>query len=1322
MMEGNHPDAFNWRSLPGDRLNDVCTDLVIVKLAIEMTCWEPFALPLGLSDAKVTEIQRSNPDYLYQKQKFLIEWKKQHGSKASYYKLFECFEMLDRRDLIEVLIPLCLDQNKESNHTGLNGYRIDGNDDVDKTVQQYYVNLVKFLPMDDPLFRAELCSVGLLPRNLKSEISSKPTSADKAEHFLDNGIKSNSSSFWKLVKVMKNTNDDNVQQLAVQIELHYKSAFHTSTINFNQSVYKAYKSDGVVQPVLFLTSALSYDVTVQVSSINKTATGKVICYDPGPHSATFNAGICNVSIEIQISCDNISEGSVNFDISIDLPSLPSGVVAGACIRATVTIIDHLISYKNYLIRKYESLQISSAIALSECFSPEYVNLKLIKVDSKGNKESNISGKLDDMLRSTTDELNTQFSLSDILNVSTEPRKVILVVGGPGMGKSTLAIKLCQCWGKGNLLMSYDVVILLTLRDPQIQKAKTFEDLLSTTAADIDHQLMQKVIEDIKAHKGHNILFLLEGYDELPVKLQSNHNCIFNCLMRVLPRCTIIYTSRPNACLRLSSLASRKIKIQGFEHEQIYEYIHNAFSHIPEGEQKSSELISQLQKNPTIKAITSVPINVVIVCHLFYYEECLPETLTEIYHFLCKHVILWHIKNRTENEQNITVLYSLDCLPDNITKQFAQLCFIAYKGVMDDIIIFSTENFQRYGIFDGNVEGLSLLTNAPTTMVHGLERSYNFLHRTVQEFCAAWYVNTKLSPQEQCECFDRYHFSGNVSFVWRFYSGLSEFSNKELFKSMLPSKYVNTQFKNANTLELMHCIYEACKCDWSELAASLGSKIDLSYCLLDQASCSALGYFLKKYNGDIKKIDLSFCDINEDCCKILNEALCTRLQLNSQPVSVNLDITTVRCDYSSIASLLQSGYPISTLTVSNSILTNSIQPAMKLFNVHKSLTELVIRDAALDLFSVRMLSNALMINCTLKILNIGNNDLGSEGAKYFSFCRNIHLTDLIMWQCNLGPSGAVMIGKMVTNNSSIKCLRIGNNSIGNDGIKDFVNTIIDCNNLHCLDLWGNLITSTGAKHLKRLLTTAQSQITTLVLGANPLRDSGVLPIMQAISQNSNIKELDIRDTSITSVSSLTISESVKNMQTLRFTPPVECKDISKASASNKITLKHMQLHNGTDTGYVILLQGIYHNYSNLRKLEFSRGELGATSIHCLKCIVEHSTVLKELVLRWMDINPTDYLLLATAFKVNGSVEKLSITPLDSQKYDHNFAIEFLNRLTNNLSLKEVTMTLKVIYGLSSDINITEHNFLKAINQCVNGINNHRQQQNIKGVLTLNLLSK
>lgn len=182
-------------------------------------------------------------------------------------------------------------------------------------------------------------------------------------------------------------------------------------------------------------------------------------------------------------------------------------------------------------------------------------------------------------------------------------------------------------------------------------------MLSNTAVDFDHVLIQKAIKDTKAHKGDNVLFLLEGYDELPVKLQSNHSNVFNCLMRILPKSTIIYTSRPNASLRLSSLATRRIEIQGFDHEQIYEYINNAFSQIPEGEKKSSELIFHLKKNPTIRAIASVPINIVIICHLFYYEKCLPKTLTELYHFLCKHVILWYIMNRTENEYNITALYS-----------------------------------------------------------------------------------------------------------------------------------------------------------------------------------------------------------------------------------------------------------------------------------------------------------------------------------------------------------------------------------------------------------------------------------------------------------------------------------------------------------------------------------------------------------------------------------------------------------------------------------------------------------------------------------------
>jgi len=87
--------------------------------------------------------------------------------------------------------------------------------------QQFYAKLVKTLPMDDTLFIADLFSEGLLPGNLKDQIQKKSTSADKAMHFLDNGIKpgltSDVGSFNKLLNVMKGSEYGEVKELAQKI-------------------------------------------------------------------------------------------------------------------------------------------------------------------------------------------------------------------------------------------------------------------------------------------------------------------------------------------------------------------------------------------------------------------------------------------------------------------------------------------------------------------------------------------------------------------------------------------------------------------------------------------------------------------------------------------------------------------------------------------------------------------------------------------------------------------------------------------------------------------------------------------------------------------------------------------------------------------------------------------------------------------------------------------------------------------------------------------------------------------------------------------------
>ena len=85
-------------------------------------------------------------------------------------------------------------------------------------IQKFYEQLVKYLPLDDAQFRASLTTAGLLPGNLKSAIISKPTRADMAEHFLDNGIKNDIKSFLILLEVMRNSEHDQLKLLATDVQ------------------------------------------------------------------------------------------------------------------------------------------------------------------------------------------------------------------------------------------------------------------------------------------------------------------------------------------------------------------------------------------------------------------------------------------------------------------------------------------------------------------------------------------------------------------------------------------------------------------------------------------------------------------------------------------------------------------------------------------------------------------------------------------------------------------------------------------------------------------------------------------------------------------------------------------------------------------------------------------------------------------------------------------------------------------------------------------------------------------------------------------------
>ncbi|XP_065918383.1 protein NLRC5-like isoform X2 [Dysidea avara] len=429
---------------------------------------------------------------------------------------------------------------------------------------------------------------------------------------------------------------------------------------------------------------------------------------------------------------------------------------------------HMRRYREYLEYKYESLELTSIDEKLNCSALEYINLTLVKIDEQ---ERNLSEE---------DKRGDTVTLSEALNVEGEKKKVILIKGDPGMGKTTLAINICKRWAEGSLLQSYDAVILLPLRNLGIQRANTVGDLLLT----LDTEIREAVLKEIARNLGEKICFILEGYDELPEILYTTS--VFTELREKLPKCTLIYTSRPEACDKVAS-PSRVIKIEGFKEESVNEYISKTFEHVKDGQDLASKLKSQIHTNAIVEGLLHVPINVAIVCMIFFHCLMLPETYTQLYTLLCIRLILRHITTRTTSVTKVEELHSLDDLPKDIAEQFSQLCFIAYKGVENDKLIYSSHELQSFDVVINKTNNLGLLVTAPSTSLYGTEKSYNFLHKTVQEFCAAWYISKILSPQDRLKHINTNWDNDRYYMVLIFYSGITGLKNTELLNCILPSR-------------------------------------------------------------------------------------------------------------------------------------------------------------------------------------------------------------------------------------------------------------------------------------------------------------------------------------------------------------------------------------------------------------------------------------------------------------------------------------------------------------------------------------------------------
>ena len=133
-------------------------------------------------------------------------------------------------------------------------------------------------------------------------------------------------------------------------------------------------------------------------------------------------------------------------------------------------------------------------------------------------------------------------------------------GAPGCGKSTLSLHVCQQWVLGNLFQKFWLAILIRLRDLIVHKAERVADLLPRQNNSMGQDI---AVEITNNGKGARVLYVLDGWDELP-KTSPGYSIILGLIEGIeLQECSIIITSRLTSSTIIQPLACSQIEILGF---------------------------------------------------------------------------------------------------------------------------------------------------------------------------------------------------------------------------------------------------------------------------------------------------------------------------------------------------------------------------------------------------------------------------------------------------------------------------------------------------------------------------------------------------------------------------------------------------------------------------------------------------------------------------------------------------------------------------------------------------------------------------------------
>ena len=528
-----------------------------------------------------------------------------------------------------------------------------------------------------------------------------------------------------------------------------------------------------------------------------------------------------------------------------------------------------------------------------CFNEKQATLKQVLSIAKATYTDTGLGSAHNLSESYASGCTKISCISDIFNpglsqdknLTCAAPKVVLIEGGPGIGKTILSKEIAFQWACEKLLVNSHLLFLLPLYDPQISQIKSLEQLVNYGIKSTANK--KPIIDYLEANSGEYCTIVFDGYEEISEEGKEN-SLIAKILKReYLPLCKLVITSRPSASIDLHGIMDRRVKILGFTNEDRDDYAHKNLK-----KHELQKFQECLQSSSYIKDLCCTPLNMTILIGLFKgYTDCdnlkLPETQIGINTRLIYATISRFI---SKQERKIVPIKSSDDLHTPYKKYFNSLCKLAYDLLdSNDLlgsksVIFNDDVMKKYFPKNKTTKDCTLGLLSESSYYNVIEnkhiKCYSFLNLSMQECMAAHFIAKEAETYFLKNNFwDSAYLNTGIMYV-----GYTE-GKSQAFKNFLSgrsgsfSKQFNTNKTKVNIddkVEKLHfflCLLEAKNYELLDQLqinkVMYNNIIDLSDHTFQENNIDTLGFFLSKSNiKQWEKINLSNCCITDEILKNL----------------------------------------------------------------------------------------------------------------------------------------------------------------------------------------------------------------------------------------------------------------------------------------------------------------------------------------------------------------------------------------------------------------------------------------------------------------------